>query len=268
VKRIVLGVQYDGCSWQGWQRQPHGKTVQNRLESALTEFVQQPVDIVCAGRTDTGVHAIEQVVHFDSDAKRELFAWVRGVNALLPSSISVRWSAALPVGESDVFHARYCATARTYQYLIYNDPIRSPLLKGRAGWVFRPLQSELMREAAQALIGTHDFSAFRAAECQASSPVRTMHQIDVTQQGNLIMITFKANAYLHHMVRNIVGALVQVGLGNHPPSWMADLLAGRDRTVAAPTFSPDGLYLAKIDYDPRWALPQAVKTAPLFWNYS
>ena len=134
--------------------------------------------------------------------------------------------------------------------------------------MFRPLRSELMREAAQALIGTYDFSAFRAAECQASSPVRTMHQIDVTQQGNLIMITFKANAYLHHMVRNIVGALVQVGLGNHPPSWMADLLAGRDRTVAAPTFSPDGLYLAKIDYDPRWALPQAVKTAPLFWNYS
>ncbi len=266
MKRIILGVQYDGGSWQGWQRQPHGNTVQNSLESAVAKFAQHPVDIVCAGRTDAGVHAIEQVLHFDSYAERELFSWVRGVNTLLPSSIGVRWAAIHEANDPEPFHARFSATARTYHYLIHNDPIRSPLLKGRAGWVFRPLQAERMHEAAQLLVGTHDFSAYRAAECQANTPVRTMHQIDVAQQGQLIMLTFKANAFLHHMVRNIVGSLVQVGIGNQPASWIADLLQGRDRSVAAPTFAPDGLYLAKVDYDPRWALPQGTEPIPIFWN--
>ena len=266
VKRIVLGIQYDGSSWQGWQRQPHGITLQDTLEAALTKFTQKPVEVVCAGRTDSGVHAIEQIVHFDTDVKRELFSWVRGVNALMPSSIAVRWATEVPTEEEE-FHARFSATARTYHYLIYNDAVRSPLWKGRAGWVFRPLQIDLMREAAQALIGTHDFSAFRASECQAQSPVRTMHSLEISQQNDLILLSFRANAFLHHMVRNIVGSLVQVGNANQPPAWIEKILIGRDRSLAAPTFAPDGLYLAKIDYDSRWDLPHISHAFPMFWNH-
>lgn len=266
LKRIVLGIQYDGSPWQGWQRQPHGITLQNKLEAALTEFTQKPVEVVCAGRTDSGVHAIEQIVHFDTDVKRELFSWVRGTNALMPASIAVRWATELEARE-DGFHARFSATARTYHYLIYNDAVRSPLWKGRAGWVFRPLEIDLMREASLALLGSQDFSAFRAAECQAHSPVRTMHSIEISQKNDLILLTFRANAFLHHMVRNIVGSLVQVGNGNQPPSWIAALLASRDRSLAAPTFAPDGLYLAKIDYDTPWDLPHITQAFPLFWNH-
>lgn len=274
MKRIALGIQYDGRQWQGWQTQPHRKTVQDTLEAALAKFCQQSVATVCAGRTDSGVHAIEQVVHFDTEAERELFAWVRGLNAFLPATIAVRWAAEVAGGtqtsgaEQDAFHARFSAQARTYQYLIYNHPVRSPLWSGRSGWVFRPLRVEAMQAAAQALIGTHDFSAFRAAECQAHSPVRTMHTITLQRQGELILVTLKANAFLHHMVRNIVGSLIQVGIGNAAEAWVGEVLAARNRDLAAPTFSPDGLYLAKIDYDARWNLPQIDTTTPLFWNHN
>lgn len=266
LKRIALGIQYEGSPWQGWQTQTHGQTVQDTLELALARFSQRPTPTVCAGRTDSGVHAIEQVVHFDTPVEREMFSWVRGLNAFLPSSISVRWAVALPAAGEDAFHARFSALARTYHYLIYNHAVRSPLWSGRAGWVFRPLDRVAMQAAAQQLIGTHDFSAFRAAQCQAKSPVRSMHSIDIRSQGDLIMVSLRANAFLHHMVRNIVGALIQVGNGNETPAWMAAVLAGRDRDQAAPTFSPDGLYLAKIDYDARWCLPQADTHTPLFWN--
>ena len=274
MKRIALGIQYDGRQWQGWQTQPHRKTVQDTLEAALAKFCQQSVATVCAGRTDSGVHAIEQVVHFDTEAERELFAWVRGLNAFLPATIAVRWAAEVagatqaPGAEQDAFHARFSAQARTYHYLIYNHPVRSPLWSGRSGWVFRPLRVEAMQAAAQALIGTHDFSAFRAAECQAHSPVRTMHTITLQRQGELILVTLKANAFLHHMVRNIVGSLIQVGIGNAAEAWVGEVLAARNRDLAAPTFSPDGLYLAKIDYDTRWNLPQIDTTTPLFWNHN
>jgi tRNA pseudouridine38-40 synthase len=254
VKRIALGLQYDGTPWQGWQTQLHGRTVQDVLETALAKFCQASVDTTCAGRTDSGVHALSQVVHFDTLINRENFSWVRGVNAFLPASVAVQWAAEVESGEEG-FHARFSALARTYHYVIYNHPIRSPLWQGRAGWVFRKLDVDQMEEAAQALVGKHDFSAFRAAECQAPSPVRTLHRITVRRQGDRIVVTLTANAFLHHMVRNIVGSLIQVGIGNHPVQWMTELLESRKRELAAPTFSPDGLYLAKVDYDARWNLP-------------
>jgi len=265
MKRIVLGLQYDGGPWQGWQTQLTGLTVQDQVQAALKKFSCASQRCHCAGRTDAGVHALEQVVHFDTDTERTDAAWVRGVNAFLPPSIAVRWAAQLPAESPDGFHARFSAQARTYHYVLYNHPVRAPLLGGRAGWVFRHLDSEVMQQAASLLIGTHDFSAFRAVECQAKSPVKTMHRIDVVRHGNVIMLTFKANAFLHHMVRNIVGSLVYVSTGKHPPDWISSLLEARDRSKAAPTFSPDGLYLAKIDYDMKWVLPQeATPSVPWF----
>ncbi len=264
-RRIALGIQYDGASWRGWQTQPGGGTVQDTLEAALKRFALTDIATTCAGRTDAGVHALEQVVHFDTVLDREMFSWVRGVNAFLPSSIAVRWATEVTAKEGDPFHARFSATARTYHYLLYNHPVRSPLLAGKAGWVFRPLREQPMRDAAQHLLGIHDFSAFRAAQCQAKTPVKTMHAIDIERHGELVVFTFKASAFLHHMVRNIVGALIMVGTGNQPAEWLADLLASRDRSRAAPTFMPDGLYLAKIDYDAKWRLPQET-SGWLPWN--
>lgn len=259
MKRIALGIQYDGSGWRGWQTQPGGGTVQDTLESALKRFALVELRTTCAGRTDAGVHAVEQVVHFDTTLDRETFSWVRGVNAFLPPSVAVRWACEVPgdeEGGKNGFHARFSAVSRTYQYLIYNHPVRSPLQTGRAGWVFRPLNIELMRRAASFLIGEHDFSAFRAAECQAKSPVRLMHSIGIEQRAELVVLTLSANAFLHHMVRNIVGSLVVVGTGNQPPEWVAEVLAARDRSRAAPTFMPDGLYLVRIGYDAHWGLPQ------------
>jgi tRNA pseudouridine38-40 synthase len=208
------------------------------------------------------VHALEQVVHFDVPLERDMASWVRGVNAFLPSSIAVRWATEVAHGaemhrEQD-FHARFSAHARTYQYVLYNNPVRSPLLKGKAGWVFRTLDIDRMREAATHLVGEHDFSTFRAVQCQAKSPVKTMHRIDIERRGDIFLFTLHANAFLHHMVRNIIGSFVFIGSGARPSVWMKELLEERDRKIAAPTFMPDGLYLAKIDYDPKWKLPQAV----------
>lgn len=258
MKRIVLGVQYDGQPWLGWQSQPHGQTVQDRLEHALSTLAAQPIQVSCAGRTDAGVHALEQVVHFDTDAIRPVSAWVRGVNAHLPRSIAVRWSRELDpvVSDEPEFHSRYSARSRTYHYVLYNHPVRSPVLQGRAGWVFRPLDHERMQQAANYLLGEHDFSAFRAMYCQAKSPVKQMHGIVVRRRGDMLVLTFRASAFLHHMVRNIMGSLVVVGSGNQEPEWMQHLLVAKDRSIAAPTFMPDGLYLAGVEYDARWQLPQ------------
>ncbi|MDP3841636.1 MAG: tRNA pseudouridine(38-40) synthase TruA [Oxalobacteraceae bacterium] len=256
MKRIALGMQYDGSPWSGWQTQPDGCTVQDVLEAALKKFTRHEIATVCAGRTDAGVHAIEQVIHFDTDISRETASWVRGVNAFLPPSIAVRWACEVRRDGADDFHARFSASARTYHYVLYNHPVRSPLLCGKVGWVFRPLDESNMRIAARALIGMHDFSAFRASQCQAKSPVRTMHEIDIARKGNLIVITLRANAFLHHMVRNIVGSLISIGIGKKPADWLKEVLEGRDRKYAAPTFMPDGLYLAKIEYDQKWQLPQ------------
>ena len=256
TNRIALGVSYDGRLWQGWQKQPHGQTVQNALEGALRAFTGAAVNTVCAGRTDTGVHGLNQVVHLDTLVSRTPESWVRGTNAHLPESISVMW--AQPV--SHEFHARFSATARAYTYVILNTRIRHPLWKGRAGWVFQPLNVEAMRQAAVCLIGEHDFSSFRSSQCQAKSPVRIMHCLEVTQQGPRILVHLKANAFLHHMVRNIIGALVQVGQGREPVDYVARVLAARDRTQGAPTFSADGLYLTRVTY-PDYQLPEVTPSA-------
>ncbi len=257
MNRQVLGIQYDGSSWHGWQTQPSGHTIQDRLEAALRKFTRADITTTCAGRTDSGVHAIEQIVHFDTAIERPVASWVRGLNSHLPPSIAVRWATVAAPGHEQEFHARFSARARSYRYLIHNHPVRSPLWTGRAGWVFRPLDLSGMRAAAAHLVGVHDFTAFRSADCQAKSPVKSMHSIAFARQGDLITITLHANAFLQHMVRNIVGSLIYVGVGRQPVEWIAQLIAARDRHRAAPTFSPDGLYLAKIDYDPKWALPQS-----------
>jgi tRNA pseudouridine38-40 synthase len=263
VKRIAIGLQYDGQAWQGYQKQVHGLTVQDKLEQALLAFATVPLATTCAGRTDAGVHAVEQVVHFDTDLDRRPNAWVRGVNAFLPSSIGVRWARELEGDPAvdDFFHARFSAQARTYHYVLYNHSTRSPLLNGRAGFYHYPLDVERMQEAVKPLLGWHDFSAFRAAQCQAKSPVKLMHDIQIRRQGELIVFTLKANAFLHHMVRNLVGSLVYIGQGREEVEWMAELLASRSRQHAAPTFMPDGLYLAKIDYDEKWQLPLETTSA-------
>jgi tRNA pseudouridine38-40 synthase len=252
--RLALGIQYDGRAWHGWQSQPHRRTIQDALEDALTRFADRPVRVACAGRTDSGVHALGQVVHFDCDATRSLQGWVRGVNALLPSSIAVGWA----VEAGAVFDARFDAVARTYHYLLHVVPYRSPHWVGRAGWTHTPLDVDAMAAASKMLVGTHDFSAFRSAECQAKSPVKTMRVAKVERargDDRFIRFTFTASAFVQHMVRNLVGALVAIGRGRHDVDWIEALIAGRDRTVAAPTFMPDGLYLARVDYRAGIVLP-------------
>jgi tRNA pseudouridine38-40 synthase len=257
--RIALGLEYDGSAFSGWQTQPGGTGVQDAVERALAAFAGDAVPTICAGRTDAGVHATAQVVHIDTALDRPLDAWVRGVNAHLPAAVAVRWSRAVP----DSFHARFGALARRYDYWLLNDPVRSPLAERRAGWVFRPLDDGAMHAAAQALLGRHDFTAFRAAGCQAKSPVRELRQCDVQRFGRLVRVRVTANAFLHHMVRNLVGTLVYVGLGRQPVAWPAQVLAGRDRAVAAPTFAAAGLYLTQVQYDAAFDLPPAADPLPL-----
>lgn len=250
--RIALGVEYDGAPFCGWQRQPHHFSVQAALEQALSKVAGESVTVVTAGRTDRGVHARAQVVHFDTIARRLPFAWVRGSNAHLPKAIAVRWAQPVP----EAFHARFCARSRTYEYLLLNRTVRPALLYQKWGWYHQPLHLKLMQEGMLHVLGTHDFSAFRAAECQAKTPVKTMLQAQVERAGDLFYFRFRADAFLQHMVRNLVGALVYVGCGRQAPEWIAALLTGRDRTRAAPTFAPDGLYLTAIEYDPQWQIPK------------
>lgn len=249
--RFALGIEYDGANFSGWQSQPGGNTVQDALEMALASIAAAPVRVACAGRTDAGVHALGQVVHFDSPVDRSPTAWVRGVNAHLPPQVAVRW--AVPVDVD--FHARFSARGRSYRYVLLNRSTRPGVLNGRVGWCHQPLDLAAMQGAAACLIGEHDFSSFRAAECQAKSPVKTMYHFKIVRDGDLIRFDCSANAFLHHMVRNLVGALVYVGMGRQPVDWMAELLALCDRRVAAPTFSPHGLYLTGVAYDERWGLP-------------
>ena len=271
MKRIVLGVEYDGAGWQGWQTQPHGLTIQDQLEAALEKFAKLTLNTHCAGRTDAGVHALEQVVHFDTDLERPAYSWVNGVNAFLPDSIAVRWAKEIHIADYsalDNFHARFSAFSRTYHYVIHNSPVRSPIWSARAGWVFRPLDVLSMQAAANQLLGEHDFTVFRAAGCQAKSPIKHMYDVQIRQQGELIICSFRANAFLHHMVRNMVGALIFVGVGRREVAWIAELMASRDRSLAAPTFAPDGLYLAKIGYDKKWDLPQGNEFQLLGFNFA
>lgn len=250
--RIALGVEYNGSDFNGWQSQPDGRTIQDHIQQSISRVACEPTSIIAAGRTDTGVHALEQVIHFDTTTERPLSAWVRGVNASLPPSIVILWAHSVP----EEFHARFSAQARSYQYVLINRPVRSAVHHSKVGWFHAPLDVTAMREAAEYLLGKHDFNAFRAAECQAKSPVKTLAKLDIEQKGDTFIFDFKAEAFLHHMVRNIVGCLIYVGKGKYPPSWLKLVLDSRQRTLAAPTFSPDGLYLRHISYDAKWGLPQ------------
>jgi tRNA pseudouridine38-40 synthase len=255
--RVALGIEYDGAAFCGWQTQPEGCSVQDALERALGEIAAHRVNTFCAGRTDAAVHAFCQVAHFDTEAVRPLSAWVRGVNAALPGSVSVLWAREVGVE----FHARYSATARRYRYFLLNRPQRPGLFGQYAGWFHAPLDAALMREGASSLVGQHDFSAFRAVDCQAKNPVRTIRELSVERRGDVICIDITANAYLQHMVRNIVGSLVYVGCGRQPPGWIAEVLEQRDRARAAPTFSPNGLYLCSVEYASHWGLPETLTNA-------
>jgi tRNA pseudouridine38-40 synthase len=256
--RIALGLEYDGSAFCGWQTQPSGCGIQDHLQASLASIAGHPLDVVAAGRTDTGVHATAQVVHFDTLAERDDNAWVRGTNTGLDPALRVLWSHRVP----NDFHARYSARSRTYRYILVNEPVAPAVLRQRVGWYHRPLELDPMREAAQRLVGEHDFSAFRDAQCQAKSPVRNLTECSVERSGTYFTFTFRANAFLHHMIRNIVGSLVYVGAGKHPPGWIDELMKSRDRRNAAPTFMPDGLYLAGIEYDPGFGLKSHELTYP------
>jgi tRNA pseudouridine38-40 synthase len=257
--RLALGLEYDGSAFPGWQRQPDERGVQAAVEGALSRVAGVPIDTVAAGRTDAGVHATGQVIHFDTVVPRPPSAWVRGVNRYLPESVRVHW--AMPVEE--VFHARFSAQARTYRYLLLDQPTAPALLARRVGWFHQRLDQALMAAAAELLVGTHDFSSFRAAECQARSPERSLFRAEVLREGRLIVMTFGADGFLHHMVRNIVGMLVYVGAGRLDLSEVPALLASRDRRRAPPTFTAHGLYLTQVAYPARFALPAAPEVTPL-----
>ena len=256
--RMALGVSYDGQNDLGWQSQPSGNTVQDRLEAALAQFATQPISTLCAGRTDAGVHADEQVVHFDTAACRTERAWVLGTNVNLPPDVAVRW--ACPVDSR--FHARFEAKARHYRYLIMVRATRSPLQRDRAVWSHRPLDIERMREAGQALVGVHDFSSFRAVACQAKSPIRHLHYLELSETDGLIQLRVGANGFLHHMVRNIAGVLMTIGRGEASVEWTRELLELRDRRLGGVTAPPQGLYFVRADYPEAFQLPSGSAPAP------
>lgn len=251
--RIALGVEYKGARYRGWQRQASGvASVQQALEQALSKVANAPISVVCAGRTDAGVHACGQIVHFDTNAVRDERAWTMGTNFNLPRDISVAWAQQMPAD----FHARFKATARRYRYVIYNDPIRPAHLAEEVTWNHRPLDVERMAQAAQYLLGTHDFSAFRASQCQAKSPVKHMYHLRVTRHGQMIVLDIRATAFLHHMVRNIAGVLMSIGSGERPIEWAREVLQSRDRREAGVTAHPYGLYLVQVEYPEPFVLPQ------------
>ncbi len=251
MNRWALGLSYHGSEFSGWQVQAAPvRTVQHEVERALESFLRVPHSTICAGRTDAGVHALSQVVHLDTSVVRDATAWVRGLNAHLPKDISVQWAKQVPQD----FDARFGALSRTYHYVLTTHPVRPPLWRQHCGWVFRPLDVAAMRQALPSLVGTHDFSAFRASQCQANSPVRTMLDAQLHVQGNFVVITLQANAFLHHMVRNIVGALVDIGVGRQSPQWLSFLLEQKNRQLSSPTFAPNGLYLARVEYPVQFGL--------------
>ena len=257
--RLALGVSYSGQAYEGWQSQLSGNTVQDRLESALSRFTVQRIETLCAGRTDAGVHALMQVVHFDTLLQRDETSWIRGTNRFLPRDIAVQWARPVP----DEFHARARATARRYAYVLLESPVRPSVEHGRVGWVFRALDEQAMRQAAAQLIGEHDFTSFRASACQARTPVKTLSRIEISRRGAYWRFEFEANAFLHHMIRNIMGCLLLIGQGRQQPTWIGQVLDARDRDAAAPTFAPDGLYFLGPVYDTKWNLPS--RTAAYDW---
>ncbi|OOR98642.1 tRNA pseudouridine(38-40) synthase TruA [Canicola haemoglobinophilus] len=257
--KIALGIQYDGKNYYGWQRQDRVVSVQEELEKAISFVANEPCEIFCAGRTDSGVHATGQVIHFETNANRSEKAWSFGVNANLPDDISVTWT---KIVDED-FHARFSATARRYRYIIYNNKLRSAILPQGITHYHLPLNHELMHQAGQSLLGENDYSSFRAAQCQSKTPWRNIHHLNVTRLGQYIIVDIQANAFVHHMVRNIVGSLIEVGNGNKPVDWIAELLEKKDRTLAAPTAKPQGLYLVDVIYPQHFEIPSH-NLGPLF----
>lgn len=249
--KIAIGIEYHGAYFQGWQSQPNAAGVQDALERAIALVGGEPVRLHAAGRTDTGVHALMQVAHFETSVVRPFSAWIRGTNAHLPAWVRVLWANEVV----DDFHARFSARARSYQYILFNHPVAPASQHGRVGWYHRPLNTDVMQQAIELLVGEHDFSAFRASECQASSPVRTMQRAEVIRHGKYFIFSFRANAFLQHQIRNMVGALVYVGQGKLSVSGFAELLEHKDRRLSPPTFMPDGLYFTGVDYDAGWQLP-------------
>ena len=259
-QRMALGVAYLGQRYHGWQSQPSGNTVQDHLERALSDFAaSEAIHTLCAGRTDSGVHGLMQVVHFDTTLSRAPMSWMRGTNRFLPHDIAVQWAQAVPAH----FHSRASAQRRRYAYIVLESAMRPSLEHGRVGWVFQTLDAAAMRQAAAQLLGEHDFSSFRASECQADSPIKTLHRADISRRGAYWRFDFEGNAFLHHMIRNIMGCLIAIGQGRQPPEWMSTVLAARSRDAAAPTFAADGLYFLGPVYDAHWGLPQ--RTAAFDW---
>ncbi|MCY4610497.1 MAG: tRNA pseudouridine(38-40) synthase TruA [Gammaproteobacteria bacterium] len=257
MPRLACGLEYDGACFSGWQRQHHAPSVQDAVENALSTIADHPIRTAVAGRTDAGVHAAGQVIHFDTDADRPLHAWQRGAGAHLPPSVSASWVKEV----ADDFHARYSATRRHYRYIILQrDAAAAGLLAGKVTRMPKTLDAERMHEAAQALLGEHDFTSFRAAECQARHPRRTLHRLDVTAHGSFVHLDVEADGFLYHMVRILAGALMEVGHGERPPEWLAELLEMRDRTAGGVTAPPDGLYLMRVNYPPECGIPPPLWT--------
>ncbi len=257
--RIALMVEYDGSQYHGWQAQTGLHTVQHVLEYALSQVANAEVSVVCAGRTDTGVHATNQIVHFDCESERTIRAWIHGANSFLPKDVCVKWGREMPAH----FHARYSALSRRYRYVIYNASIRPALLRSNVTWQYRPLDHRLMHEASQYLLGEQDFTSFRSVECQSKTPMRNIHSLQVTRNGDLIIIEISANAFLHHMVRNIAGVLIAVGSGRKSVPWVKEVLLAKDRKLGAETAPPYGLYLVGVVYPAEFAVSQMV-TGPMF----
>lgn len=249
--RLALGISYNGQAYQGWQSQLSRQTVQDQLESALSRFAAQRVSTVCAGRTDAGVHGLMQVVHFDTLLARSPASWLRGSNACLPRDIAVQWAQPVPAE----FHCRASALSRRYAYVLLESAVRPSVDAGRVGWVFQPLDLPVMQQAAAHLLGEHDFSSFRAAACQALSPIKIIERIEISRRGAYWRFEFEANAFLHHMIRNLMGCLIAVGQHKRPPEWLQAVLLARNRDAAAATFSPHGLYFLGPRYAPHWGLP-------------
>ena len=260
--RIALVLEYDGSHYHGWQAQTGLHTVQQALEHALSKVADSPISVVCAGRTDTGVHATNQVVHFDTDKERSIRACIHGANSFLPKDVCVKWGKELP----EEFNARYSATARRYRYIIYNGAIRPALLRSNMTWQYRQLDHRLMNQAAQFLVGEKDFTSFRSVECQSNTPMRNVHKIQVTRANDLVIIDITANAFLHHMVRNIAGVLIAVGSGKHPVSWVEEVLKARDRRLGAETAPAYGLYLVQVTYPQEFGILQNSPGPAFLWE--
>ena len=260
MTRYAIGIEYSGTAYCGWQRQPHCESIQQHLEEAIGFVANHPVELVCAGRTDTGVHAVEQVAHFDSDAERDSRAWIMGTNCRLPRDIRLKWAVAV----AEEFHARFSARARAYRYVILNTPVPSAIFGDRSCWEFRPLDHVAMHDSAQMLLGEHDFSSFRAVGCQAKSAQRNLHSIEISRQGDLVYLDVKANAFLYHMVRNIAGSLISIGRGEHDADWLEQVFAARDRNQAEITAPAAGLYFVQVWYEPEYKLPMQAQKPVLF----